>query len=95
MVFSHWNSNRLAASLLNISMLVSIQGNTTNDRHTFAGYLQMMADLCLVSRLAPRINPPALCVLLSSSIFPSCVSPLPDMVCQLVGRLSLSGDGHI
>jgi hypothetical protein len=26
----------------------------------------MLADLCLVSRLAPRINPPALCVLLSS-----------------------------
>lgn len=87
---------RLAASVLNILILVSIQWITTNVRHTFTGNLQMMTDPCLVSRLSPRNNPPLpLRVFGLVYIFPSCVSPLPDMVCQLVGRLSLSGDEHI
>ncbi|KAH7079309.1 hypothetical protein BKA63DRAFT_263339 [Paraphoma chrysanthemicola] len=47
-----------AISLLSSLVIVSIQPETMNVRHTFTGTLQMTTDFCLVLRLTPRINPP-------------------------------------
>lgn len=52
----------------------------------------MMTDSLLVYGLPLALIPLPLCFFwLYFPLFPSCVSPLPDMVCQLVGMKAYKG----